>query len=130
MSNERQIVSLAKYRRMTPPERTKALNEGRLNFLLAGSYIEKKGLTLSQWKTIISQMAPDEILQAEKDGLLEPLAELAGEKPTPPASADMGARGTPAIGSREWLRTASPADIRAATARGDLDSLLAGEPRP
>ena len=74
----------------------------------------------------MSNVTADEIVEARAAGLLDPRAETADDKPTPQPSADQGAGDTPVIGTKGWLRTASPAEISAALTRGDLDTLLAG----
>lgn len=62
----------------------------------------------------------------ELDAILsgqDPGGPLPEQGPPAPVSADLGARGS-SLSMREWLRIASPEQVAAAHARGELDGEL------
>jgi hypothetical protein len=81
---------------MTPREVRQATEDGRMDALLAGCDIRQgKRLTLAQWGKVVANLSPEELLEAEKARLLEPLANWQASRrlPTTPTRAH-AARGT------------------------------------
>lgn len=132
---QRKIVDRKALKSMSPEAVTQALKDGHLDLLLRGVDVRKGSkLSTAKWVQVLKNMTAEDFEQAKADGLIP--AELLGEdaSPEPPADADLGARAErfsmTRSGQRARLRAMTPAEVREALMRGDLDALLRGELAP
>lgn len=109
---------------MSPAQIRDAVRDGRLAAVLRGEEPQRQIVGLDPAK--VERLLDDPEALAAYRASVEGTAPSERDPETPPPSADQGAHGTPALGTRDWFAHATPGEVRRALREGQLDDILRG----